>query len=106
MKKLSIIFLAMAAYLWATECPAATITVNWDGSGDYTTIQAGIDAAIAGDEVVVSEGRYYENINFGGKNIILRSTDQDDWAVVGGTIIDGGGLDSVVRFNGTESNDC
>jgi len=106
MKDLTIILLGMAAYFWVTECPAATITVNWDGSGDYTTIQAGIDAATDGDEVIVSEGTYNENINFGGKNIILRSTVPNNWDTVEATIIDGNDLDSVVRFSGTETSDC
>ena len=86
---------------------AATITVNWDGSGDYTTIQAGIDAAVSGaDTVVVAEGTYVENISFGGKNIILTSTDPEEPNVVAATIIDGGGVDTAVRFNGTETSDC
>ena len=83
-----------------------TITVCWDGSGDYTTIQAGINAAANGDEVVVCPGTYYENISFGGKNIILTSTDPDNPSVVAATIIDAGGSGSVVTFSGSESTSC
>ena len=43
--------------------------------GDFPTIQAGIDAAVDGDEVVVAPGTYNENINFLGKAITLRSSD-------------------------------
>jgi hypothetical protein len=41
---------------------ADTITVNWDGSGDYTTIQAAVDAAAPGDTIVVAAGEYVENV--------------------------------------------
>lgn len=106
MTKIVVIFVCISL-LAAIPCSAATITVNWDGSGDYTTIQAGIDAAVSGaDTVVVAEGTYVENISFGGKNIILRSTDPDDWDVVAATIIDGNNAGTVVTFNGSETSAC
>ena len=70
--------------------------------GKYATIQEAIDAAEDGDEIVVDVGVYRENIDFNGKNIILRSTDPDDPDVVGDTIIDGGGSGTVVSFRSGE----
>ncbi len=70
------------------------------------TIQAGIDKAANGDTVIVAQGTYVENINFKGKNIVLRSTDPTNWAVVKQTIIDGNQAGSVVTFSGTENSTC
>jgi hypothetical protein len=72
----------------------------------YATIQAAIDASSDSDEIVVSPGTYYENINFNGKSIILRSTDPTSASVVASTIIDGSSSDSVVRFVGNELASC
>ena len=65
---------------------------------DQPTIQAGINAASNGDTVLVAPGTYHENINFKGKAITVSSTGR---AKV--TIIDGGGITSVVTFNSNET---
>jgi hypothetical protein len=72
---------------------AATINIP----ANQPTIQAGINAAKNGDTVLVAPGTYFENINFMGKSINVKSS--------GGarvTIIDGGNLSTVVTFDSNE----
>jgi parallel beta-helix repeat protein len=64
---------------------------------DYPTIQNAINARVSYDEIVVRPGTYYENINFHGKEISVRS--EGGPAV---TVIDGGGSGSVVAFTSGE----
>ena len=73
---------------------------------DQPTIQAGIDATVNADTVLVQPGIYVENINYNGKNITVASlflTTQDT-TFISQTIIDGDSLNSVVIIeNGEDS---
>ena len=79
-----------------------------DGSINHPfhEIQEAINKATGGDKIIVQMGIYYENIEIKGKNIILTSTAPNDWLVVAGTVINGGGSGSTVTFLGTERTDC
>ncbi len=66
---------------------------------EYPTIQAAIDAALDGDEVVVAPGTYFERITFLGKAITVRSSEG-----AAETTIDGEG-GSVVRCTSGEGPD-
>ncbi len=72
---------------------------------DYLTIQLAIDAAVNGDTVLVERGRYYENINFKGKKIVLASqyvltgnTDDIDSTIIDGSQAANPDTASVVLF--------
>jgi hypothetical protein len=54
---------------------------------DYAGIQAAIDASQDGDTIIVRPGTYGESIVFGGRNVVLRSTDPNDPQIVAATII-------------------
>ncbi|MCH8342482.1 MAG: hypothetical protein IH983_00660 [Planctomycetes bacterium] len=91
---ISVLFGIAAVAVLTTKSSAAIINVP----GDQPTIQAGIDAAVNGDEVVVAPGTYNEIIVFNGKAITVRSSDGPDI-----TVIDATGLfDSVVKCNSGE----
>jgi len=92
-----------ACYSFTTDSP-----IIFNVPGEFSTIQAAIDEAWGGwgETVLVAEGTYYENINFGGKDIVLRSINPNNPTVVEATIIDGNDVNSVVTFAGTESSSC
>ncbi len=84
--------LAVLAACLAAKVHGAVLDVKADGTGSYPTIQAAIDAAAAGDEVVLQPGTYTgtgnRDIDFKGKAITVRSTDPRDPAVVAATVVD------------------
>ncbi len=69
------------------------------------SIQAAIDAAADGDEIIVYPGTYTGQIDLQGKAITLRSTDPADPATVVSTILDGGQLGSVITCSSGEGPD-
>ena len=103
MKKMILVFTCL---LLSTVCQGRIITVDDDGPADFNNIQAAIDDANDGDTIIVEKGTYFENINFDGKNIVLRSTDPNNPDIVAATILDGNNFESVVTFAGTENQTC
>ncbi len=74
---------------------------------DRPTIQEGINAATgASDTVLVQPGTYVENINFGGRNIVVGSlfVTTQDTSYISRTVIDGNQSGSVVTFNNGEDS--
>ena len=85
--------------------PAKTMKVPTD----YAAIQEAIDASLDGDKIIVSEGIYYEAVNFKGKNIVLQSESPTSPSVVENTIItwrDGFPDHPIVTFKGEENDEC
>ncbi len=110
MKKLSIAFL-ITVLMSAGIASASTIYVdasaapggNGSAGSPYLAIQTGINAAVAGDEVVVAPGLYVERIDLLGKNIRLRSSNPADATVISSTIIDGSAAGTVVTIANGET---
>jgi hypothetical protein len=74
----SIVLASVVVSLLFANAEATTWLVKQDGSGDATTIQAGINLSATGDAVLVFPGTYTGTMNralhFDGKNILLQST--------------------------------
>ncbi|MEM7308547.1 MAG: hypothetical protein AAF682_17830 [Planctomycetota bacterium] len=69
---------------------------------DQPTLQAGIDAVFPGGTVLVAPGTYFEHgLDFGGKNLTLRST-----GGAAATVIDAKGGGRVFRFLSGEARDA
>jgi len=100
----------MRSYLLITFIiiPLLTFATIINIPEDYTTIQAGIDASIDADTVLVQPGTYLENINYNGKNITVASlflTTQDT-TYISQTVINRYLNFSVVRFINGETMDA
>jgi hypothetical protein len=86
------------ASILSDPVPSPPVSFDLRVPDQFGTIQEAIDAAEDGDTVIVAPGRYAENLQLRGKNIILTSTDSMDPDTVATTIIDGSGEDAVIRI--------
>ncbi len=67
----------------------------------YSSIQQAIDEAQPGDEIVLNEGTYHEDIDFQGKRLILRSVDPNRPGAAAATVIRG--TQTVVTLAGADA---
>lgn len=89
-----LLFAAIAMALCTSPSLGDTIWVP----DDQSTIQDAINAAVDGDTVIVRADTYYEDIDFCGKSITVRSVIPYNQWHVENTIIHGSGTGSVVTF--------
>ncbi len=103
LKIIILLFVFISVYQWLNS---ATWHIKQDSTGNFTTIQEGIDASTDTDTVLVYPGTYYENIIYNGKNIMVASLEllTGNSAYIDSTIIDGQRLDSCVLVNDQETN--
>ena len=99
------VIFSLMLVLFSAKLIAGTLEVPQQ----YPTIQSAINAATTFDVITVKPGTYYENINFAGKRITVRSIDPNDPNIVAGTIINGStptdqNAGSVVTFSSGEDN--
>ena len=78
----------------AGTAAGATWVVDDDGGADFTSIQAAVDAASAGDTIEVWSGTYVENV-YVNKQLTLRGIDTG----AGMPVVDAGGSGSVISLS-------
>jgi predicted outer membrane repeat protein len=97
----SLTFLSMFSILFIYPLFGKTIYVPQE----YEKIQEALVAAENGDEIIISQGIYYEyKIDFLGKSVEVKSTDPNNYSVVTSTIINGMSQDRVFYFHSQEDS--
>jgi len=82
----------------STSLQAATLHVGQEKGAQFTTIQAAVDRAVAGDRIIVGPGSYTGrgncDLDLQGKALAIGSTNPLDPNVVEATVIDCAGTES------------
>jgi hypothetical protein len=80
------LFSLITVIVASTHAHGRQYIIALDGTGDFNTIQAAIDVAADGDEIVIHDGVYTGNgnrdISFAGKAITVRSLNGPDACII------------------------
>ncbi len=96
------IILIVVAMLAGDDEPTAETETIFSVPNDYTTIQEAISAVEDGSVIILEPGTYFENVDFQGKELVIKSTDPDDPDIVSSTVVDGGKAGPVFTFKNGE----
>ena len=80
------------ALLAAQNAEARVWHVDLDGTADFTSIQAAIDAASPNDTVLVAAGTYEEAVNYGGKDLVVMSSNGPEFTIIDASSLGGTGV--------------
>ncbi|MCD6176633.1 MAG: T9SS type A sorting domain-containing protein [Candidatus Cloacimonetes bacterium] len=101
--KILLLFVLISVNSWLLS---TTWHIKQDGTGNFTTIQGGINASADSDTILVYPGTFFENIDFNAKNITVASlyltTGNEEYMY--NTIIDGSQNGSCVRIMSEEDS--
>ncbi len=81
-------FAALAVAVLA-QAQAGVAIVDAGGGGNYTTVQAAVNAASAGDIVLVRAGTYVESVTVAGKGIVIAADPAGSTFSLRGLIVSG-----------------
>ncbi|MEL7663655.1 MAG: PGF-pre-PGF domain-containing protein [Methanosarcina mazei] len=77
-RELSILFTLVLAFQVITGSTAAmTLYVDDDGTGNYTTIQSAVNAAVNGDTIIVNPGTYEGDITLDTSSLRIQSQSEN-----------------------------
>ena len=88
----------MRMLLFALLCASPALGIIRRVPEEYANVQAAIDAAASGDEVVISPGSYAESVDLLGKEITLRGSAPEDDEVVMATVLSAAGAAHVLSL--------
>ncbi len=69
---IGIVLFLILSFTGKTVCHAATYTVDASAGGNFTTINAAVDAASNGDSIIVRNGTYNESVSV-DKSVVIQS---------------------------------